>query len=228
MPTSTEVRDLDGEVMLSSKSMNEINQPETSQIKPESSWLSAHKEILSTLGILIAAPIVAVLLTIFVFQSYEVDGPSMESTLQDNDRLIVNKLGKTWSSISGNEYIPDRYSIIVFHSHTAISVNGQNKQLIKRVIGLPGDRVVINDGVVKIYNSENPNGFSPDEQGPESKVINITSGNLDETVEPGEVFVMGDNRGNSLDSRSFGPVKSSDIVGELALRIFPFNAIEHF
>lgn len=212
--------------------MNEINQihpkmqPEPT--KPKQSWFSAHREIISTLGILLAAPILAIMLTIFVFQSYEVDGPSMETTLQDNDRLIVNKIGKTWSNISGSDYIPDRYSIVVFHSHTALNVNGDNKQLIKRVIGVPGDRVVVNVGVVRIYNSEHPDGFLPDEQGPEKTAITTTEGNIDETINEGEVFVMGDNRENSLDSRSFGPIKSEDIVGELAFRIFPFNSIEHF
>ncbi|MBI5357355.1 signal peptidase I [Candidatus Saccharibacteria bacterium] len=208
--------------------MNEISQAAPTPEKPKKNLFSRHGELLSTIGILIAAPVLAVLLTIFVFQSYEVDGPSMETTLQDNDRLIVNKIGKTWAKINGSDYIPDRYSIIVFHSHSSITVNGQNKQLIKRVIGLPGDRVVISNGSVKIYNSENPDGFSPDTQGPEAQVIETTSGNLDETVEDGEVFVMGDNRENSLDSRNFGPVKSSDIVGELAFRIFPFNSIKHF
>lgn len=208
--------------------MNEINQPVTTPEKPKKNWFSTHGEILSTIGILIAAPVLAILLTIFVFQSYEVDGPSMETTLQDNDRLIVNKLGKTWTKVNGSDYIPDRYSIIVFHSHSSFSANGENKQLIKRVMGLPGDRVVISKGLVKIFNSENPAGFSPDEQGPQAGVIENTTGNLDETVEDGEVFVMGDNRENSLDSRNFGPVKSSDIVGELSFRIFPFNSIKHF
>lgn len=201
-------------------------QPEPA--KPKQSWLSVHREVISTLGILLAAPILAILLTIFVFQSYEVDGPSMETTLQDNDRLIVNKIGKTWSNISAGDYIPDRYSIVVFHSHTALNINGDNKQLIKRVIGVPGDRVVVNGGIVRIYNSEHPDGFLPDEQGPEKTAITTTEGNIDETINEGEVFVMGDNRENSLDSRSFGPIKSEDIVGELAFRIFPFNSIEHF
>ncbi|HET7673863.1 MAG TPA: S26 family signal peptidase, partial [Candidatus Saccharimonadales bacterium] len=59
------------------------------------------RELFSTIAILILAPILAILLTVFVFQSYQVDGPSMESTLHNNDRLIVTKVGKTWSRITG-------------------------------------------------------------------------------------------------------------------------------
>lgn len=188
----------------------------------------ARKELFSTLAILILAPIIAIFLTVFVFQSYQVDGPSMEQTLHNNDRLIVTKLGKTWSSVTGHDYIPSRYSIIVFNYNGNADFEVQNKQLIKRVIGLPGDRVVIKDGITTIYNSQHPDGFYPDKVGPESSVINTTKGDTDYTVKPGEVFVMGDNRGNSLDSRIFGPVSSSGIIGTLYLRIFPFSSVKKF
>lgn len=64
------------------------------------------KNIASTMGILLIAPVLAIFITIFVFQSYEVYGMSMETTLQDGDRLIVQKLSKNWSAIRGKEYIP--------------------------------------------------------------------------------------------------------------------------
>jgi signal peptidase I len=189
------------------------------------------KDTLSTLGIIILAPIVAFILTVFVFQSYQVDGPSMETTLQDRDRLIVFKTGKTWSEITRSDYIPKRYEIVIFN-HTGEYEGGQyvtEKQLIKRVIGLPGDRVVVQNGEVKVYNDENPDGFLVDQEGPEKDNIGgSTSGNINETVGEGEVYVMGDNRGNSLDSRSFGPVKSDDVIGKLSFRIYPFDKIERF
>lgn len=186
------------------------------------------KELISTLAILILAPVIAIILTVFVFQSYQVDGPSMERTLQNNDRLIVAKTGKTWSRITHKNYIPKRYSIIVFNYAGQADYETPNKQLIKRVIGLPGDRLVIKDGITTIYNAQNPDGFYPDKLGPESPVINTTKGNIDITIRPGEVFVMGDNRDNSLDSRIFGPVRSQDIIGSLSVRIFPLNSIKKF
>lgn len=188
---------------------------------------SSNRDLFSTLAILIAAPLIAFFLTVFVFQSYEVDGPSMETTLQDKDRLIVVKLQKSWSKLVRKDYIPDRYSVIVFDYNGTLH-SGENRQLIKRIIGVPGDRVVIKDGVVTIYNKDNPNGFNPDKQGPHAPSIKETSGNYDETVADGEVFVLGDNRDNSLDSRAFGPIRSSDIVGKLSTRIYPLDAIKRY
>lgn len=187
-------------------------------------------ELVSTIIVIVLAPVVALLLTIFVFQSYEVDGPSMESALQDNDRLIVNKLGKTWSRLSGEPYIPKRYGIIVFNQTSSTSAGTEEKQLIKRVIGLPGDRIVIKNGDVKIFNHQYPNGLEVDRFGPESEEpeVRFTEGNLDLTVEENEVFVLGDNRKNSLDSRSFGAIDSEQIVGELTARIYPIGTVKKF
>lgn len=196
--------------------------------KPKAKQSNSKKDILSTLSILIIAPIIAILLTVFVFQSYEVDGPSMERTLQHKDRLIVTKTGKTWANITRNDYIPKRYEIIVFNSTDQNNYEIQQKQLIKRVIGLPGDKVVIKNGEVTIYNEARPEGFKPDKEGPEAAVITTTEGDMEQIVKEGEVFVLGDNRANSLDSRAFGPVLSKDIVGHLSARIYPFNSIQKF
>ena len=188
------------------------------------------KDTLSTLGIIILAPLVALFLTAFVFQSYQVDGPSMESTLQDKDRLIVTKTSRTWARITGDDYVPGRYEIVVFN-HTGEYADNEfvtEKQLIKRVIGIPGDKVVVKDGVVTVYNKERPEGFLIDREGPEKNTIGYTSGNIEETVEDGEIYVMGDNRSNSLDSRTFGSIRSKDLVGKLSVRIYPFDKINKY
>lgn len=188
------------------------------------------KSALSTISILIAAPLIALGLTAFVFQSYEVDGPSMETTLHNKDRLIVLKVPRTWANITNSDYIPNRGDIIIFVERGSGSTYGGSfeRQLIKRVIGLPGDRVVVKDGSVTIYNDEFPQGFNPDENSSWSDVIKTTSGDIDLTVDEGNVFVCGDNRGNSRDSRFFGEVSADDIVGKLVLRVFPMNKIETF
>jgi signal peptidase I len=187
------------------------------------------KSILSTLAILIIAPVIALTLTTYIFQSYEVDGPSMETTLQNRDRLIVLKVPKTWAKITGNDFIPNRGDVVVFNYNEIFNLGTeQNRQLIKRVIGLPGDRVVVKDGTITVYNSLHPEGFQPDRTLPYGSVIGETSGDIDVRVEAGEVYVCGDNRDNSLDSRSFGPIKASDIVGKLIFRVFPLNKADLF
>lgn len=204
--------------------------PELPEEPPETTQHDGARSILSTLGILIAAPIVALLLTAFVFQSYEVDGPSMETTLENHDRLLVLKLPRTFAKITHKDYIPNRGDIIIF-STTAVqdgTGDGGAKQLIKRVIGLPGDRVVVQDGHITLYNKEHPEGFDPDKSGTWGNVITTTTGNVDVTVHKDEVFVCGDNRTNSLDSRIIGTVPAKDIVGKLVFRIYPLRDAQVF
>lgn len=203
--------------------------PESPLPKRRSQEKENFLSILSTLMILLIAPVIAILLTAFVFQSYQVDGPSMQNTLYNNDRLIVWKLPKTWSRITNQAYIPNRGDIVVF-TEPKLSEFGQdpNKQLIKRVIGIPGDRVVIRDGIVTVYNDEKPDGFHPDTDLPYHREGTDTAGDLETTVKEGQVFVLGDNRENSLDSRAFGVVHSDDIVGKLIVRLLPLNEMKRF
>ena len=187
------------------------------------------KGIISTVAILIIAPLIALGLTAFVFQSYEVDGPSMETTLQNKDRLIVYKLPKTISRITGRDYIPKRGDIIIFTLNEGDSSgSGQSRQLIKRVIALPGEELALKDNAYTVYNKEFPNGFNPD-KAEYGKVITTTSGEIARFKIPDDkIFVSGDNRPNSLDSRSFGPVPLEDVIGKLALRVYPFNKGQKF
>ena len=187
------------------------------------------KSVLSTLAVLLVAPLIAVFLTVFVFQSYQVDGQSMETTLFHNDRLVVWKMPKTWSKITGHPYIPNRGDIVVFTEPT-LGQFGQDpgKQLIKRVIALPGERVVVRNSKLTVYNKEHPDGFVPDQTLPYGDVIKSTPMDGEWTVGNEEIFVAGDNRGNSLDSRTFGPIDASNIVGKLAIRVLPLDHIKRF
>ncbi len=193
---------------------------------------SGLKSVISTVLLFLLAPIIAISITAFCFQSYQVDGQSMETTLQNNDRLIVNKFPRTWAKITKREYIPHRGDIIIFDKQGLFDANGnQEKQLIKRVIGLPGDRVVIKDSTVFVYNKDHPNGFDPDKQGSYTISQPTTPGESSSngvTVAPGQVFVMGDNRTNSADSRFFGPIDANAIVGKLQLRVLPLSKAENF
>ena len=187
---------------------------------------------LANIGILLMAPLLAVLLLVFVFQSYRVDGQSMEKTLQNDDRLIVWKLPRTLSKITGNDYIPNRGDVIIL-KESGLSTYGDNqntKQLVKRVIALPGERIVIKDGKVTVYNTEHPNGFNPDTTLPYGKDtdLSFTPNDVDFTLGDTQLFVCGDNRTNSLDSRAFGPIESDQVVGKLVARILPLSKAKAF
>ena len=188
-------------------------------------------DFVSTLLAVVVALGLALCLIAFVFQSYQVDGPSMENTLQNNDRLIVWKVPRTIAHITGHAYVPNRGDIIIFNENN-LAQFGQTdvKQLVKRVVGLPGDRVVVANGVITIYNGQHPNGFDPDKTLPygQEHPLPITSGNVDIVLKSDQIFVCGDNRPNSLDSRAFGPVNLNDIVGKLVLRVYPLNSVERF
>lgn len=181
------------------------------------------RSVVSTIAILLIAPLFALFLITFVFQSYLVDGPSMETTLQDRDRLIVWKVSRTWANITGNDYIPKRGDVVVFNEPKL-----NDKQLIKRVIALPGERVVVDEGILTVYNDEHPDGFQPDKTLPYGEAINDTPGDVDVTVPKGHLFVAGDNRSNSLDSRDLGPIPADHIVGKLIARFLPLGEAKRF
>lgn len=197
--------------------------------KDEAEKSHSVRNIISTLALFLAAPIFALFLIVFVIQSYEVDGPSMQETLHNKDLLIVNKVDRTVARITRKDFIPPRYQIIIFSRDESGGLSGGNvRQLVKRVIALPGERVVVKDGHVTVYNEQHPEGFNPDEGQKYNESIKTTPGNVDLTVQPGQVFVLGDNRNNSLDSRYFGSVDAGDIVGKLGIRIFPLNKAQMF
>ena len=153
----------------------------------------------------------------------------METTLQDHDRLIVDKWPRTWSRITGHAYIPKRGDIIIFNEAGLNYPGAPAKQLIKRVVALPGERVTVDNGKITVYNQDRPDGFNPDTVGIYHIQAKNTSGKIDNLLlKPDDIFVCGDNRPNSEDSRFFGPIKASQVVGKLSLRIIPLNKAEHF
>lgn len=196
----------------------------------QSSDSAGWKDFLSTVGILATALIVALLMITFIFRSYQVDGPSMQSTLQNQDKLIIWKVPRTWARLTHHAYIPNRGDVIVF-TESGLGQFGQedSKQLIKRVIGLPGDRVVVKDGTLTLFNAQHPDGFMPDKTvGYAYPNFPITSGDIDVTIKPGQLFACGDNRPNSLDSRAFGPISADQVIGKLVIRVWPSNQIKTF
>lgn len=187
------------------------------------------KPIVSVVTFVVGVVITATLINAFVFQSYFVEGTSMTPTLHNHDRLIIDKFSRSFSFVQGKPYVPGRGQIAILDS-TLRDRQGQPEQLIKRVIGLPGERVVIQNGIVTIYNHDFPAGFDADKTLGLNLGPAFTSEPVDIMLGETEIYVIGDNRspGGSLDSRSFGPVDIKNIEGRLWARIFPFGDMRTF
>lgn len=189
------------------------------------------KSIASYLGVIVLSVLFAFLIISYVFRTYSVDGPSMQPTLYTNDKLIVWKVPKTWSLITGHQWVPKRGSIVIFKESNLLAC-GQSgtKDLVKRVIGLPGNKIVIKNGVVTVYSKNHPNGFVPDNTLGYNKNHIIPSSYPSEQIQlsSNQLFVMGDNRTVSCDSRIFGPINTSQLIGQLVMRILPINKAELF
>jgi signal peptidase I len=187
------------------------------------------KSFASFLIFIAGVVIAAFLINTYIFQSYYVDGTSMTPTLQNDDRLIIDKVERTFAGLQGKPYIPQRGQIVVLDS-SIVGINGRDEQLIKRVIGLPGDTVSIKDGAVTIKNAQNPNGFDVNDKLGLKLQPTFIETPLEITIPDGQVFVMGDNRveNGSYDSRAFGPIEAKKIVGRLWARILPLDKAQVF
>lgn len=187
------------------------------------------KTFASFLAFAAGVVVAAFLINQFVFQSYYVDGTSMTPTLQNDDRLIIDKVEHTVANLQGHSYVPERGQIVVLDS-SIVGLNGHTEQLVKRVIGLPGDTVSINNGVVTIKNKDNPNGFDVNKQLGLNLQPTFVDSPQEWTIDDSHVFVMGDNRveNGSYDSRAFGPVTTDKIIGRLWARILPFDKAQLF
>lgn len=190
-------------------------------------WL---KDIGGLLVFGLAVLIGTVLINTYVFRSFNVEGPSMEPTMHTGDRLIVNRLPVTWAQLQNKEYVPERGQVIVF-KNPKYTIGSPDEYIVKRVIGLPGERVQLKDGKFTVYNDANPQGFNPDDYNhgepgsPTSGIEKIV------TVPEGSLYVAGDHReGNySFDSRNgLGFVPLYDVVGPVSARILPITGLRGF
>ena len=186
------------------------------------------KDVLNIALFLIAVVVGAWLVNLFIFRSFNVDGPSMEKTLYTGDRLIVNRLPVTWEHLRGRQFIPNRGQIVVF-KNPFFEKGMFDEYIVKRVIAFPGERVVLKDRKMLVYNKENPSGLDVDMLTPD--VVQPTHGSVDMTVPDGEIFVAGDHRQASYshDSRNgLGTIPYDEIIGPVSFRIFPFTAFRAF
>jgi len=179
--------------------------------------------------------VIIVPLRVFLIQPFFVQGASMEPNFEDKEYLIINELGYKTTDVGfafGEKGINlftvksfkefQRGDVVVFRYPKNPSV-----YYIKRVIGLPGEKIEIKDKKVRIYNSQNPEGFVFDESAYLS-ASEETSGDQVVQLSGTEYFVLGDNRNYSSDSRSWGPVPENDVVGKVLLRAWPFGRAKVF
>jgi signal peptidase I len=198
----------------------------------EASFLTRHPFLKDAINIVIFVILVVIgttLVNSFVFRSFNVVGPSMQPTMATGDRLIVNRLPVTLAQLQNTAYIPERGEVIVFEN-PRFNQGLDDEYIVKRVIGLPGERVVLDNGVFTVYNEENPDGINPDERIADTPARPAT-GAVDVVVPMNELFVVGDNRvgNNSYDSRSgLGTIPLYDVVGPVGLRVFPFTEVRSF
>lgn len=205
------------------KDLESVTAPEPLDQENETEEPEKKRSIIKEL-LIWAAVTIAIVLIIqnFIFQAFYVSGSSMEPQFQNNDYLIISKLpitsyniGKLFGQKNMNIH---RGDVLVFRYPSA-----PDTFFIKRAIALPGERVTIKDGVITIYNQEHPEGLVLQESYIDPAYV--TEGDIDETVEQGKVFVVGDNRspGGSYDSRAWGQLPQSNITGFVNLRLLPVN-----
>jgi len=198
----------------------------------EASFFTRHpvmKDLLSLVIFVACVVVGTILINTYVFRSFNVVGPSMETTLYTGDRLIVNRVPVTMAQIQGKSYVPARGQVIVFKNpHYSLGI--EDEYIVKRVIAFPGERVLLKDGKYTVFNAEFPAGFNPDDAN-HGEPGSPTTGEVDTVVPDKELFVSGDHRtGNySYDSRNgLGTIPYYEIVGPVGMRIFPFNKVRSF
>lgn len=200
----------------------------------EATFFDRHPKLRDAMGLttfIVGVIIGTFILNAFVFRSFNVEGPSMETTMYTGDRLIVNRLPVTASQLQNKLYVPERGQVVVFKNPNFNPSIGRDEYIVKRVIAFAGERVTIKNGQVKVYTADKPEGFDPDPTVNHGEPGQPTSGDVDTTVPEGTIFVMGDHReGNySCDSRNcMGAIPLFDIVGPVGMRIWPINKIRTF
>jgi signal peptidase I len=168
--------------------------------------------------VLVVALLVALGIRTFVLQQFYISGPSMETTLFQPNRVLVNKLSYRFGDI-------DRGDVVVFDRVTSNGRDVQHDDLIKRVIALPGESVSIKACVVYVDGKQLDEPYLPDRDAQQTDhVARCRQPEMAAVEVPdGQVFVLGDNRPQSMDSRVFGPVDKKSIVGRAFVVIWPIS-----
>jgi len=156
----------------------------------------------------------------YIVGTFTVDGVSMLPTLHDRSVHLLVKVQSTLSKVNGSEYVPKLGTIVVVQKDDNNLFDpiaaAEKHYVVKRVVGLPGERVTVKSGKILIYNDQYKEGFEPDAS---FKWTHLLLGseqfNIDITLKDSELFVVGDNRDESIDSRFYGPINTSQVIGSV-------------
>ena len=177
------------------------------------------------MGVVVLAVVIAIVLRTFVVATFSIPSGSMEPTLQIGDRIVVDKLSYHLHGVG-------RGDIVVFTTPPDEHCAGPPvSDLVKRVIGLPGETISLSAGLVYIDGRVLPEPWLPaaartaTEPGPSMQPYSL---HLPYRIPADDVYVMGDNRTFSCDSRYWGPIAKSTIVGKVDLRIWPLSRLDFF
>ncbi len=194
--------------------------PEKTRYRKFSLWKVALEFVFETIKILVFSLAIIIPVRYFLIQPFYVKGASMEPNYLDHDYLIINE-----ANFRVLKRSPERGEVVVFRYP-----RDPKQFFIKRIIGLPGEEIEIKDGEVIVYNARSSEGLVLDESAylADEEHTTTNKGSLKIKLEAQEYFVMGDNRGASLDSRAFGPIHYDAIVGKTWIRGFPFQRITTF
>lgn len=168
------------------------------------------RELVEWILIIAGALIVAFALKTWVLQAFSIPSPSMVPTLVEQDRILVNKLSYSFGEV-------ERGDVVVFERPKAAGTEPNINHLVKRVIGLPGETIESSNGRILINGEEIREPYLPPGT--------VTDGVQRTKIPPGQYWVMGDNRGNSSDSRVFGTIDHDIIVGRAFARVWPVGSI---
>jgi len=166
--------------------------------------------VIEWLVIVVVAVAASLLIRTYCFQTFFIPSASMEPTLQIGDRLIVDKLSVEFGTIN-------RGDIMVFTAPPSENCGVKDTDLVKRVIGLPGDHLTSKGNTIYV------NGKPLKENWPHTEPLGPPIGNV--TVPANHYFMMGDNHSDSCDSRSWGTVPRTDMIGKAFVRIWPLSRI---
>lgn len=170
--------------------------------------------IWETVKVIVFSLAIIIPIRYFLIQPFYVKGASMEPNFYDHEYLVIDEISYRLGEVQRGDVVVFKYP------------EDTKQYFIKRIIGLPGETIRIKEGKISIINKERPAGFFLDENSYLPSVY--TQGDIDITLGPDEYYVLGDNRTASLDSRIFGSVGRSNIIGRAWIRGWPFSRAQVF